>query len=301
MYQGQKDDRPKVARVSGPIDEALASIAKGSSNVLRGIELASAMPIGEAELSREIDYACSGIERCVERVPVRGAVCSLCEIEIPRRGKRRMFVAAYDTLNPEGAFDWCVPGHELYLKTTARARSAALRLPVQNRAMARAFIESAAWQRDSGSALFLGPTGIGKSRVLIAIGLRVLRLAETAEDSTAQKFAAGIRYIDAMEMARAIRERKIGTVDHLYRMACDATLLLLDEVGFEDGKLDPVLVRDLLRARYRMSLRKPGTATIMASGATLKDLNIDYGEASIRTVWERGALIDLHAACGMST
>jgi DNA replication protein DnaC len=77
----------------------------------------------------------------------------------------------------------------------------------------------------------------------------------------------------------------------LYHDACDASLLLLDETGYEETKSDGTLIRDILRMRYEVPFYRP---TVMASGATVAELNNRYGEAAMSTVWERGIIIDLH-------
>lgn len=235
-------------------------------------------------------FACAGIEGCAEPVTTREGLCPRCAVELPRRARAERIANVREALSPGGIHDFCKPGHPLYVKTTALAREAAARLDAEHRGAALAVIEKAAWLRETGGIAILGPTGIGKSKVLVAVGLRIIAAAEERQSDAAMfSFATGIRYVNGIKLARDARASKLGAVDAAFQAARNASLLLFDEVGFEDGRIDPLLVRDVLRDRY-----EPYKPTILASGATLEALNDRYGAAAIRGIWERGHLVDLH-------
>jgi DNA replication protein DnaC len=140
--------------------------------------------------------------------------------------------------------------------------------------------------------LIVGPRRIGKSKLLTAIGLQLLeRAADLDAPEGLVRLASGIRCINGIALSRAAMDSGGWRNSQLYHEACSATLLLLDETGYEDQKSDATLIRDILRMRYEVPSYRP---TVMASGAILEELNDRYGEAAISTVWERGILVNLH-------
>lgn len=241
-----------------------------------------------------IIYRCIGRMGCDAVVATRNSVCHLCEKEMSVECRRSLLAPAQASL--AGAA-WCHANNPEYQRATRKIRAAVAALAnVDERQFGERLIDGA-WHRDYGGVLLLGPTGIGKSRVLAAIGARILSAAETgilSSNVEAFKFACGIRYMHGVELARAREEHRLGGGEPpLLAEARRATLLLLDEVGFEDQGRDPGMVRDLLRYRYEHKLiYRP---TILASGSTLTDLHRDYGEAAIRLIHERGHLLDLHS------
>ncbi len=255
-----------------------------------GSAVPSALSLRTDKAFEEITYPCVGLADCSTRFKVRNKRCDHCIAEEPKRRRQDAIAAARATISPDGDLDFCVPGNPVYRQTTAMALRAAQQLEGDRAKVACSVIGGAAWNRQANGILILGPTGYGKSKVLTAIGLRILAAASAPNiDEVSFNFAAGIRYVSGMRMVRAARERKLGVVDAMFRMAERATLLLFDEFGFEDERVDPTLVRDLLRARYEPKYRP----TIAASGAPLEDLNLRYGEATMRTIWSRGQLIEL--------
>lgn len=258
-------------------------------------------PVG-AQADVELVHRCEG--GCHGVVDRRGGWCPTCA-EAGRRRARELEVAvARETWSPGGAMAWCRANDPRYAEATAKAAAAVPR-------EAARLVTQAAWTRDTGSVLLIGPTDFGKTRVLGAIGNRVLDYAiklgasrpepkpgedprETAaahrlrvED--AMRFARGVRYVSALDLGRARSQSKFEEPE-IVRMAKGATLLLLDEVGWEESRFDPSAVRDILRARFD-PVWKP---TIAASGKTWPELVERYGEPTLRMLTCKGVLIDLH-------
>lgn len=286
----QAKERPVVPSAQ-VMSSAVGSLARGAhmDNATTAAVVAAAKARGVELSGVRGTFSCAGLESCVERVAERRGICSTCIVEQPRRARAERIGKLRETLSPGGMYDFCKPGDKAYVKATTLARAAAMKLDNDHRGPARALIEKAAWKRDAGGVLLLGPTGYGKSKVMVALALRILVAAEDEQsDASMFDFATRIRYVNGIRLARDARAQKLGAVDAAFQDARGASLLLLDEVGFE-GTIDPVLVRDLIRDRY-----EPYRPTILASGATLAELNKRYGEAAIRTIWERGHLIDLH-------
>lgn len=234
---------------------------------------------------------------CGTAVPRRGAWCDVCG-EAARRRARELDVAdARESISPGGAAAWCRAGDPQYAAAIAKGVSAA---PPERAEL----LTRAAWKRDTGSMLLLGPTDYGKTRVLCAIGNRVLdyavKLASSkppVEDRAehekkaleVMRFARGVRYMSALDLGRARSESRWQKPE-IVRAASTATLLLLDEFGWEEQRFDPHAVRDVLRARFD-PVWKP---TIVASGETYAKLAARYGEPTLRLVTCKGVLIDLH-------
>jgi hypothetical protein len=103
------------------------------------------------------------------------------------------------------------------------------------------------------------------------------------------RFARGVRYVSALDIGRARSQGKWEEPE-IVRSAKSATLLLLDEFGWEEQRFDPHAVRDILRARFD-PVWKP---TIVASGETYERLAEKYGEPTLRMITCRGLLLDLH-------
>jgi hypothetical protein len=95
--------------------------------------------------------------------------------------------------------------------------------------------------------------------------------------------------VSALDIGRARSQSRFEEPE-IVRMAKGATLLLLDEVGYEEDRFDPHAIRDVLRARFD-PVWKP---TIAASGKTWAELSERYGEPTLRTLTCKGALMDLH-------
>jgi hypothetical protein len=244
-------------------------------------------------LGRAPDAGARLVNRCEGgcRTPVRARHdwCPSCGALAGQRARELQLVWARRSVTPDDALAWCRTGTREYLESIAGARAVAT--PEQ-----KVLLERAAWTRDMGSVLILGETGIGKSKFLTAVANRVIDLAAgtSPTDADRLRFAAGVRRISALDLARARAHTKFGEEPELVRVAKSATLLLLDEVGYEDGKQDPHAIRDILRARY-----EPRPMPVLAaSGTTYSELEHRYGAATIRTLTGRGVLIDLHPKRG---
>jgi DNA replication protein DnaC len=204
---------------------------------------------------------------------------------------RRLALApAFESVSLGGALEWCRAGTPEYAKATERA----LRLSARNEQAAN-LIETAVWKRSWGSLLFLGPTGVGKSKVIVAIAHRILDAAMAGGlDEHFFHAAMRIRFVSGFELAKAWAKHKLGDGDPpLVAQAKRASLLLLDEIGYEDTRLDPHAVRDVLHARDDRNM-----PTLATSGKTRAELDERYGEATTRRMTEPGRahVIDLHQA-----
>jgi DNA replication protein DnaC len=165
-----------------------------------------------------------------------------------------------------GTQAWC--GAELpdYAAATSGARAAAKAVSPE----ALDVIAGARWRRDLGSIVIVGPTGFGKSRVLIAIGLRILDRALRGVSADDLRFAAGLRMVNGLALALAPSQHRLGDGEPpLLATAKGATLLLLDEIGFETHL---EVIRDVIFHRYDR-----GAPTIVASGRTAEELEGRYG------------------------
>lgn len=155
----------------------------------------------------------------------------------------------------------------------------------------------ATWGRDVGHMLLLGRTGVGKSTAAIAGAKRILRRAEgQALSADEMTFAVGLRFVEARNLIADVRAHGgFGgkTEPPLFALAARATLLILDEVGFEpaDAHNDPI--PRLLERRYNA----PSRRTWITSGLTSKEFAQRYGAAIGRKMGieepERGRVVEV--------
>jgi DNA replication protein DnaC len=99
--------------------------------------------------------------------------------------------------------------------------------------------------------------------------------------------------VNGLALTLAPSQHRLGDGEPpLLATAKGATLLLLDEVGFE---MHLEVIRDVIFHRYER-----GAPTIVASERTAEELEGRYGAALMRRLWEsgRGMLIDLHPSTG---
>jgi DNA replication protein DnaC len=230
---------------------------------------------------------------CGASVARRGDYCDGCAALGRFRHRSMALERAYASVSAGGKMTFCRPGWPEYEAATRKAREAAARLPEPTaRERAIEVIDGALWKRTHGNMTILGPTGYGKSKVLRAIGLRVIDLALYGEvDKDRHDFARRVRYAYGLDLARARAASKLGEEPAAFAEARAASLLLLDEIGFEDQRTDPVAIRDLVYWRY-----DNGLPTVVTSGSKIAELEARYGEATMRRLWEGGRLVDLHAA-----
>lgn len=253
-------------------------------------------PKAEAGRASPPVYRCEG--GCNAHVHTRGRFCPVCFDLDALRLRALWLFDAYASVTLAGALSWCRVELPEYAAATAKARAALEGLPEAERPAARELIERARWTRATGSLVILGPTGIGKSKILIALALRVLDYALRVGGDEVVPYASRIRLATGLDLARASAHHKLGDGEPPPILAAkSASLLLIDEIGFESTRYDPDAVRDVIYARY-----DAGAPTIVTSGCTVAEIEKRYGEAAMRRLWEpgRGRLVDLHprgAAC----
>jgi len=245
---------------------------------------------------------CAG--NCGGEVDRRGGYCATCAALAAFKRRACTLQAAYDSVSPDGSLDWCRanvatadgktgPTPE-YAAATSKALALARRLPDAGlRERAVSLVSAAMWKRKMRSVLLLGPTGIGKSKVVVAAALRVLDAAlyGTVMDADALRFAARIRFASGTQLGRARQQSKLGAEPPIIARARSASLLVLDEIGFEESRGDPLAIRDVIYDRYDI-----GAPIIATSGLRAEQLEARYGEATMRRLWETGVVVDLHAA-----
>ena len=278
------------------------------------------LPIGNggSERPETMLFLCVGATKygCEKRLARRSAYCSDCMQKSAQETRIQQLGPARQSLSPNGVLDWCTPTSREYLQATAKLRGL---LEEKAREVEGEEVEASAAQRRDRKAgqyrtlanearlptatlgaLIVGPRRIGKSKLLTAIGLALHHQAMTVDRQTMtieayeklMRLASGLRFVNGIALARAAMDSGGWKNSPLYHDACNASLLLLDETGYEELKSDGTLIRDLLRMRYEPWYRP----TVMVSAATVAELNERYGEGALSTVWERGIMIDLHSS-----
>jgi DNA replication protein DnaC len=217
-----------------------------------------------------VRYRCAG--DCNVVVPKRGSYCESCTTRINQEHRVNALSIARASL-PQ--WSWCRFGDPQFGKCTRKAQPAAQ--------------AAAAWHLDAGNLVLLGPTRAGKTVSAVALGYKLLELAEAADaDPELVRFAVGLRFTVGRDLANARRFAPLGEGDAPAVIeAQEATLLVLDEVGFENQDTAVFEVMDL---RYRAS--KP---TILTSGLTKRAFVDRYGAALLGRLSELGEIVDLHA------
>jgi len=130
------------------------------------------------------------------------------------------------------------------------------------------------WSPAHGNVLLLGETGQGKSTAAAVVFRRLLREG-WRDGGDAWAFAQGMRWFRAEQLEREMRGHPLGRGEcPAYRDAVNATLLVLDEIGWER---DPKGVASILAERYDSP-----RLTIVTSGQDLKELSGTYGDAVVR-------------------
>jgi hypothetical protein len=272
-----------------------AADARGREAMARAVAESDTAPLppslgsltGYTPVSMVAQYCAGG---CNRQVAKRGGYCDDCAAIQQFKLRAFRLLDAHRSL-PD--LPWCRIELPEYHAKVALARSVAQRLPDATRGTALATIDKAAWKRDTKALLLLGPTGIGKSKVALAIAHRVLdaalRPSMSADDV---RFAAGVRWANGLDVAHAHAQHRLGGGEpEVIATAKRASLLVLDEIGYEDDRAGSIVVRDLIYARYDAS--RP---TIATSGLTMRELVARYGAATVRRLQELGSVVDLHGA-----
>lgn len=263
-------------------------------DVLRKLSVLAGVDLTDVETTT---HRCAG--GCAVEVSPRGAYCPSCGELWRQRARCQELHRAYASLDPEEKLAWCRRESPEYQQRVGAAITAARNLPTdQVRGRALDVFGRAAWRPTDGNLLILGETGIGKSSAMLAIGLRILDAASAGRlEGDAYKLAKGLRYASGLDLGRALSraiaaqqrgDREDGDPPLVAR-AKRASLLLLDEIGYEESRFDPHAVRDVLDARYRAF-----ATTIATSGKTIDELNERYGAATMRRLTHAGVVVDLH-------
>lgn len=141
--------------------------------------------------------------------------------------------------------------------------------------------------REHRSALLLGPSASGKT-LSASVALRRLAKGALASDAGSDWFAR-VRWVTAHKLVKAAREWPLGSGECLLTSRCrEATLLVIDEVGFEPPN---EVLFDVVDHRY--SHRLP---TVVTSGLTLDEFIKRNGDAMRRRLSGRdaGRLVDAY-------
>ena len=145
------------------------------------------------------------------------------------------------------------------------------------------------WSYAEGSVAVLGLTGAGKTMGLTALAHR-LGAAAIAAGEQGRHFV-GLVWVHAYEVGECVKWHKLGAGKPPgLEQACNATILMLDDLGQETAGTEQTLLR-LIDARYVR-----GAVTLLTSGLTQQQLRERYGEHFVRRIAETGhaSLIDLH-------
>jgi DNA replication protein DnaC len=136
------------------------------------------------------------------------------------------------------------------------------------------------WLPERGSLLLLGPTSRGKSSAAAYCFRRVLGRGVTY-GGEAWAYALRLRWFHANQLERARIEHPLGKDEApAIREACRATLLVLDDAGWER---DTSAVSTVLAERY-----ESGLPTILTSFHDRAGLSDHYGAAVVRRLVEAG-------------
>ena len=124
--------------------------------------------------------------------------------------------------------------------------------PELKRAVMIRFFDSSFIEK-AGSLIFIGPSGVGKTHLAVALGTKMVQLGYTVRFLTAQRFANQV-------LAAASRADVDGVLQPL--LTCD--LLILDEFGYLSGdpRIGPALY-ELISGRYEKR------ATVITSNKSL--------------------------------
>jgi hypothetical protein len=257
-------------------------------------------PIPQVTYSPRCQGGCDAIVRW------RGDWCAACRREGHRRAVAIALADAYQAVNPGGSRDWCRAGHtdfEAAMKGQPDAKPKPLpglrwlyeQIPASARdTVTDDIVRRARWVRSLGSLVVVGPLFVGKTPFITALALGVLDAARDGKidhQSPAFRAIAGIRYVSGYELAKAERRHALGRDEPpMITMAKRCPVLIMDEMGFGD---DPEVsaVREIIRARYERADCKP---VLFGSGMTIEQLNKRFGEATMKCLWARGRVVDVH-------
>jgi DNA replication protein DnaC len=138
---------------------------------------------------------------------------------------------------------------------------------------------------DRGVAFF-GPTGSGKTSVLVA-AVHVLRREVRAIANEGRMVdVPGFLWVTERHLVEDERATKWGHTPPLVTAAKRTPFLFLDELGFAGGQR---VVMAIIDARYSRSL-----PTCITSGATRADFITNYSDALYRRIATNADVVDVH-------
>jgi IstB-like ATP binding protein len=248
--------------VEAAVDDRSFQAALAEARKLRGLEVdAGTRPIARCE--------------CGVEVPSRGDICATCSDRFAAQLRRDSLRRAWATLP-----NWRHAELGPDLPVHPRIREAAL-----------------AWTRRSGSMLLCSNgTGVGKTTAAVAIARSIIARASRQQLAPeSMRFAAGVRMVSARDLASAGRHSKLGEMPRLERTARNASLLILDEAGFEMRMGDDLTaICDVLDARYCPKDGGEPRLTITTAGLSLEDLTRRYGASMVRRMGsDRGVVVEV--------
>jgi DNA replication protein DnaC len=136
------------------------------------------------------------------------------------------------------------------------------------------------WTPAAGSALILGPSGIGKTSAVVALIRRLMEVNRMVVRDVfgVYEYDIGVlkRFVwtTGAEIANARDESRLGDEPLVLHRAKSATLLAIDEVGSEPASNNLMEVVDVRYAHH-----KP---TIVTSGKTVEEFSKRYGDGLVR-------------------
>lgn len=140
------------------------------------------------------------------------------------------------------------------------------------------------WTREKGNLVLCGPSGSGKTTATVARTRAILSAVERRGTPDDFRFACGIRFATAVDLATARRQHPLGAGEPFeLEEAFEATLLILDELGFEPQA--DTAIPELADIRYRK-----GKLTITTTGLRPEEMVSRYGEATVRKLVANGKL-----------
>lgn len=146
------------------------------------------------------------------------------------------------------------------------------------------------WTREKGNLVLCGPSGSGKTTGAVARCRNILSAAEKRGTPEEFRFACGIRFATAADLATARRQHPLGDGEPFeIEEAIAAPLLILDELGFESQA--DTAIPELADIRYRKN-----RLTITTTGLKEAEMIARYGEATVRKLTASGKLVDVFEA-----
>jgi DNA replication protein DnaC len=151
---------------------------------------------------------------------------------------------------------------------------------------------AAKYSFDLGPLIFSGPTGCGKTTVMVAMLHRIggeavaVALAQKpgSQPTPPLRRLSKLRWTDAHSLVKARRMHPLGAGEApLIEGAFDAEVLVVDELGFEPPS---EVIFEIADHRYRT-----GKPTLLTSGLAPAKFAERYGDACFRRFAERGAVV----------